>query len=120
MKPYSRNDRVGGLIQQVLAELLQKNISDPRLSRATITAVKVSRDLRIAKVYFSTADGKAKSKDALEGFSRAKGFVKRELAQRLELRYMPDLKFFYDDSIEHGARIEELIRMVKTDDRANR
>ncbi len=120
MKPYSRNDRVGGLIQKVMAELLRKEISDPRLSQATITAVKVSRDLRIAKIYFATADGEVKSKDALEGFNRAKGFVKRELAQRLELRYMPDLKFFYDDSIDHGARIEELIRMVKADDKANR
>ena len=119
MKPYSRNDRVGGLIQQVLAELLQKEISDPRLAQATITAVKVSRDLRIAKIYFTTAGGEVKSKDVLEGFNRARGFVKRELAQRLELRYMPDLKFFYDDAIDHGARIEELIKMVKADDKTD-
>lgn len=112
MKPYSRSDRVGGLIQQVLAELLLKEISDPRLSQTTITAVKVSRDLRIAKIYFATPGTEAASKAAMEGFQRARGFVKRELAQRLGLRYMPDLKFFYDDAIDRGARIEQLIKMV--------
>lgn len=116
MKPYSRSDRVGGLIQQVLAELLLKEISDPRLTRTTITAVKVSRDLRIAKIYFATPGTEAASKAAMEGFQKARGFVKRELAQRLGLRYMPDLKFFYDDAIERGARIEQLIKMVKAND----
>ena len=113
MKPYSRSDRVGGLIQQVLAELLHTEISDPRLSRTTITAVKVSRDLRIAKIYYATKGTEDAVKAAMEGFESARGFVKRELAQRLGLRYMPDLKFFYDDAIDRGARMEELIKMVK-------
>lgn len=113
MKPYSRSDRVGGLIQKVLAELLHSQISDPRLSQTTITAVKVSRDLRMAKVYFTTADTAGAPKAAIDGFERARGFVKRELAQRLGLRYMPDLKFFYDDAIDRGARMEQLLKMVK-------
>lgn len=116
MKPYSRSDRVGGLIKQKLAELLQKEISDPRLAMITITDVKMSRDLRIAKVYFSTSDDKHPRQDVLDGFQRARGFVKRELAQRLGLRYMPDLKFFYDDSIDHGMRIEKLLKTVKQND----
>jgi ribosome-binding factor A len=119
MKPYSRNDRVGGLIQQVLAELLHSEISDPRLSQTTITAVKVSRDLRIAKIYFATSGTKDAAKTAMAGFERARGFVKRELAQRLGLRYMPDLKFFYDDTIDRGARMEELIKMVKKNDNSD-
>ena len=113
MKPFSRSARVGGQIQKVLAELLQKEISDPRLDRATITAVKMSRDLRIAKVYFATAGEQGAAENATEGFNRARGFIKKELAQRLGLRYMPDLKFFYDDAIDRGARMEELIKMVK-------
>lgn len=118
MKPYSRSDRVGGLIQQVLAQLLQKEISDPRLAKTTITAVKMSRDLRIARIYYATEKGVEKQKAAQEGFERARGYLKRELAQRLELRYMPDLKFFYDDAIDRGARIEKLIKMVKENDKA--
>lgn len=116
MKPYSRSDRVGGLIQQVLAQLLQREINDPRLANTTITAVKMSRDLRIAKVYYAAE----KQKVAQESLERARGYLKRELAQRLELRYMPDLKFFYDDAIDRGARIEKLIKMVKENDRAAR
>ena len=119
MKPYSRSDRVGGRIKQEMAELLRKEISDPCLTRATITAVKVSADLRHAKIYFTTPGTEGASQAALEGFSRARGFVKRELAQRLGLRYMPDLQFFYDDSIDRGERIEQLIKMVKENDRQN-
>lgn len=119
MKPYSRSDRVGGLIKQEMAVLLQKEISDPCLAGATITAVKVSADLRNAKIYFTAPETAGASEAALQGFKRARGFIKRELAQRLGLRYMPDLKFYYDDSIDYGARIEKLIRMVKQDDKTN-
>jgi ribosome-binding factor A len=102
-----------------MAELLQKEISDPRLANATITGVKMSRDLRIAKVYFASAGPKEASHEMSEGFNRARGFIKKELAQRLGLRYMPDIKFFYDDTIDRGARIEELIKMVQTNDRTD-
>ena len=116
MKPYSRSDRVGELIKETMAELLQKQISDPRLAGVTITGAKVSRDLRNAKIYFATPEGKKENQAALDGFERARGFVKRELAQRLGLRYMPDLKFFYDRSIDYSARIERLLKAVKQDD----
>ena len=114
MKPFTRSERVGGLIQKNLAEILQKDISDPRLARATITGVKVSADLRIANIYFFSPAAKGKApEEALEGFQSANKFIKRELAQRLGLRYMPDLKFFYDESIEYGAHIEKLLNSVK-------
>jgi ribosome-binding factor A len=80
---------------------------------ATITGVQVSRDLRLAKIYFCTPGGENARQDALDGFERARGFVKRELAQRLTLRYMPDLQFYYDGSIDYGARIEQLLKAVK-------
>ena len=116
MRPYSRSARVGGLIKQEMAELLRKEINDPSLVQVTITAVKVSADLRHAKIYFATSAGKEGLTQAALGFERARGFIKRELAQRLGLRYMPDLQFYYDDTIDRGARIEELIKMVKQND----
>ncbi len=120
MRPYSRSARVGGLIKQEMAELLRKEINDPSLAQVTITAVKVSADLRNAKIYFTApAEIEGPPQAALKGFERARGFVKRELAQRLGLRYMPDLQFYYDDTIDRGARIEELIRMVKKNDAAD-
>lgn len=119
MRPYPRSERVGGLIQQEMAVLLRKEISDPSIVGATITAVKVSADLRIAKVYFTVASAAGGIQAALEGFARAHGYIKRELAQRLGLRYMPELQFHYDDSIDRGARIDELLKMVKDNDKTN-
>jgi ribosome-binding factor A len=116
MRPFSRSARVGGLIKEVMGELLRKQISDPRLAGAVITDVEVTRDLRLAKIYFATSSGKNAQQNAMEGFQRARGFVKRELAQRLALRYMPDLQFFYDASIDYGARIEQLLKTVKHHD----
>jgi ribosome-binding factor A len=99
-----------------MAELLLRQISDPRLDGAVITGVKVSGDLRQAKIYFSAPGGEKGHQAAQEGFQQARGFIKRELAQRLGLRYMPDLRFFYDASIDYGAHIEALLKTVKPTD----
>jgi ribosome-binding factor A len=116
MRPFSRADRVGELIKQNLAELLLRQISDPRLDGVTLTGVKLSKDLRLAKIYFAAPGGEKEHQDAQAGFEQARGFIKRELAQRLGLRYMPELRFFYDTSIDYGARIEELLKTVKQKD----
>ena len=113
MIPFARSDRVSGLIQQVLSEILKKDIGDPRLKMATITEVEVSRDLRLARVYFTTPGGKQKKDEALKGFNSARGFIKRVLANEIDLKYMPDLKFIYDESLEYGAHIDELIKSTK-------
>ncbi|MCP4748432.1 MAG: 30S ribosome-binding factor RbfA [Desulfobacteraceae bacterium] len=119
MKPYNRSERVGGLIKQVIAEMLKKRISDPRIADVTLTGIKLSRDLRVATIYFSITGDKACRQEALNGLNRACGFFKRELAQQLDLRYMPDLKFFYDESIDYGARIEQLLSQVNQSDESN-
>ncbi|MCK5204346.1 MAG: 30S ribosome-binding factor RbfA [Desulfobacterales bacterium] len=119
MSPFSRADRVGGLIQKVLSNILNKNIRDPRLKMTTITGVKVSRDLKQARIYFSTSGGIQKKGDTIEGFNSAHGFIKRTLAHELDLKYMPHLKFFYDESIEYGAHIDELIESTKSENGSN-
>ncbi len=119
MSPFSRADRVGGLIQKVLSNILNKNIRDPRLKMTTITSVKVSRDLKQARIYFSTFGGIQKKGDTIEGFNSAHGFIKRTLAHELDLKYMPHLKFFYDESIEYGAHIDELIESTKSENGSN-
>ena len=113
MIPFSRSDRVSGLIQKVLSDVLQKDIKDPRLKTATITDVDVSRDLRLARIYFTTPDGEQKKDAAIKGFNSARGFIKRTLASELDLKYMPDIKFFYDESIEYGSHIDSLIKSAK-------
>jgi len=119
MIPFSRADRVGGLIQQVLSNILKKEVRDPRLKMATITGVKVSRDLKHARIYFTTSGGVQKKGDTINGFSSALGFIKRTLAHELDLKYMPDIKFFYDESLEYGAHIDELIKATKSENGSN-
>lgn len=113
MKPFSRSDRVAGQIQKALSDLLKKRVHDPRLSMTTITGVKVSSDLRIARIYFIAPGGQTGRNEASQGFECAAGFVKRTLARRLALRYMPELKFFYDESFDYGAHIDRLLELVK-------
>lgn len=115
MIPFSRADRVSGLIQEVLSELLKKKIRDPRLAMATITGVKMSRDLKLARIYFTIYGDSKKSEAAARGFESARGFIKRSLAPKLGLRYMPDLNFFYDDSFDYGSHIDQLLEKISTD-----
>ena len=119
MIPFSRADRVSGLIQKILSELLKKNIRDPRLAMVTISSVKMSRDLKLARIYFTIYGDSEKSEAAVQGFESARGFIKRSLARRLNLRYMPDLKFFYDDSFEYGSHIDRLLEKITTDNGPN-
>ena len=109
---FSRADRVSGLIQEVLSDILKKDVADPRLKLTTITAVKMSADLKLARIYYATSGDKNKIKAAILAINRASGFLKKELARQLRLRYMPELKFFYDESFDYGSRIEELLKTV--------
>ena len=119
MKPFARSDRVSGQIQKVLSDILLKKIKDPRLEAATITGVKMSRDLKSARVYFVASGGKKSVEEAIEGFKSALGYVKRTLAAQLGLRYMPELKFFYDDSFDYGSHIDKVIKAVISENEFN-
>ena len=119
MNPFARSERVSGLIQKVLSEILHKDIKDPRLKMATITGVEVSRDLRLAYIYFTTPDGDQKKDAAIKGFNSARGFIKRILANELDLKYMPDIKFIYDESLDYGSHIDSLIRLTREKDGKN-
>ncbi len=119
MKPFARSDRVSGQIQKVLSEILLKKVKDPRLENASITDVKMSRDLRIARIYFVASGNKKSMEEAAEGFKSALGYVKRTLARKLGLRYMPDLKFFYDESFDYGSYIDKVLKAVKADNGPN-
>lgn len=116
MKPFKRADRVGGLIRKALAEILKKEIKDPRLESIVITGVNVSRDLKLARIYY-IAQGESDHKTVVEaGLLQAAGFVKRSLAGRLGLRYMPELKFFYDESFDYGNHIDKLLKSIVSND----
>jgi len=110
MSSFGRAERVGRHIRNTLATVLQRQIRDPRLKRVTITGVDLSADLRQAKVYFSTTGSPAEIDTVKLGFQKAKPFIKRLLASQLGLRYMPDIRFYYDEALDRGERIEKLLR----------
>lgn len=107
-----RQRRVADTIREELAELLQREAHDPRLSGVSITAVETSQDLRLARVYFSMLGDDAEVQQALRAFEKASGYLRRELASRVQLRYMPELIFRFDDSLATGGRIETLLHEI--------
>ena len=112
MKPFPRSERVSGHIQKVLSDILQKNVKDPRLEMIVITGVKMSRDLRMARIYYTTSSGGKNTAEVTEGFKSALGYVKRQLSRELGLRYMPDLKFLYDESFDYGSHIDKILKTI--------
>jgi len=112
-----RSERTGKLIQREISMLLEREVSDPRLIRLiSVTEVTLSPDLRHAKVFVSTMGSETSKEDMLAGFNNASGFLRKELASHLKLRYTPHLSFHYDDSIERGARLTELIGEIAATD----
>jgi ribosome-binding factor A len=112
MGGFKRADRVADLIKKELSDILLKQVHDPRIGLITISGVKVSDDLRSAKVFFVELGKNGCSDDVKKGFQQAGGFLRRELGQRLRLRYVPELFFTYDTSFAYGERIEELIAEI--------
>ena len=114
MMVNARAERVAGQVQKVVSDLLRRSIRDPRLASTTITGVKMSADLRLARVYFTTAEGQDSAKEADDGFQSALGFLKRQMARELKLKYMPDLQFHYDESIDYGQHIDQLLKKIRS------
>lgn len=109
----NRIGRINDEIQKELSDLF-RSVKDPRVSGAllTITHVDTTSDLRYSRIYVSALD-KTDEKDFLKGLKSASGYLRRELGQRLNLRYTPELQFFPDDSIAYGAHILDMLSHVK-------
>jgi ribosome-binding factor A len=111
---YQRSERVGELLTEVIAEVLREDIRDPRVTAVTITAAKVTKDLRQARIYFTILGGSSENKDAvLAGLKSALGFIRARIGKQLKLRFVPAIEFFYDESVDEAERIEKLLRQVK-------
>ena len=110
MKSYTRAQRVSIKIQSSISEIIRKKTNDPRLLATTITGVKMSKDLRDAYVYFSVYGTDKVKKDALKGFQSATGFFRTRLAKELGMKFMPKLKFIFDESIDYGAHINKVLK----------
>ncbi len=114
MSTHSRPDRVGQEVQAAIADLLTRGeLHDPRIGFITITGVKMSPDLRVAKVFYSMIGTPEQRKETQEGLEAAKGFVRREVSSRVKLRVSPEIYFSFDESVGEGDKIDRLLREVK-------
>jgi ribosome-binding factor A len=117
MKTHSqRAQRIGDQLQRELADLLANEVKDPRVGRVTVTHVEVSADYSHATVHFSHLAGKERAPDTIAALKRTAGFLRSELAHRLDLYSVPQLHFAYDDSIESGMRLSSLIDQAVAED----
>lgn len=107
--PYNRADRVADGIFRIISEILCTELSDPRLRYVNVTRVRMTTDLKIARVFFHFVDGSHDAEEeTMKGFESARGFLKRRIADELALKFTPEIEFFYDDAIDLCEKIDSL------------
>ena len=109
-REFGRSERVSSQIQKDLALVLQRGIKDPRLGFVTVNEVNVSRDLAVAKVYVTVLNANQHEiEENIKLLNEAAPYLRREVATRMKMRHIPELRFFYDDSIDTGMRVSALL-----------
>ncbi len=114
-----KNTRINGEVQRELSAMLRNGIKDPRIAPMTsVTAVEVAPDLKTCKAYISVYGDEQAQQDTIAGLKSAEGYIRRELAHRINLRNTPEIHFILDQSIAYGVSMSKLIdEVVKTDER---
>ena len=107
---YKRSDRISDAIKKEISFILLKEVRDPRVGFITITRVQVSDDLKFAKIFYSVLGNEKNLKDTACALENASGFIKKKLGERIRMRYMPDLAFKFDRSLEYGERIAGILK----------
>ena len=113
MTGFKRIERVSDQIRMEIADILMRRVKDPRVGFVTVTAVDVTADLKQAWVYVTVLQQGTQETETLDALSRAEGFIRGELGRRLKLRYVPDLKFVKDTSIDRVTRVMNLLDEVR-------
>lgn len=105
----NRVDKLDSLFQKEISSIIQFDLNDPKIGFATVSEVIISKDLSYAKVYVSFLGKNYKKRDGIEALKRSKGYIKSELAKRINIRKIPDLVFEVDDTIDKVERIQEIV-----------
>lgn len=112
MATFKRAQRVADRIMEEVADILHREMGDPRLAMVTLTGVKVSDDLRHAKIFFVEMGHETCREETKDALQNASGFLRKELGKRLQLRYVPEIMFLVDTSFAYGSRIDRLIEEI--------
>ncbi|GAB4371221.1 MAG: 30S ribosome-binding factor RbfA [Calditrichia bacterium] len=107
-----RQRKLAYQIQALISQIIDRKLKDPRKGFITVTHVKISRDLKIASVYYTVLGDKAKRSQSQEALDSAKNFIRSEMAPHLKMRFIPELRFFYDDVMDYADHIDSLIKKI--------
>ncbi len=113
MAARNRSKRVSELIRQIISELLLFKVKDPAAQKVVVHDVTITDNLRHVKVFVFPPGDEKQKKAAMEALDRAKGFIKKEIGQQAKLKYMPEIVFIYDESLDRADRIDYLLRSIK-------
>ncbi|WP_262172956.1 30S ribosome-binding factor RbfA [Saccharococcus sp. Marseille-Q5394] len=111
-----RANRVAEQMKKELGGIIGQKLKDPRIGFVTVTDVEVTGDLQQATIFISVLGNEAEKEGTLAGLTKAKGFIRTEIGQRIRLRKTPEIEFAFDDSVEYGNRIESLLRQVNSEE----
>lgn len=105
-----KQDRMAGRIHEILSVLLMRDVADPRLSDVTVTDVKLDPELMFARVYVNAFGDETRRKEVMAGLKRANSFLRREVAQRIQVRSAPELTFVWDEGLERSERVQRIFQ----------
>ncbi|MBM4349201.1 MAG: 30S ribosome-binding factor RbfA [Deltaproteobacteria bacterium] len=114
-----RSEKVADLIRKEVSEMFVRSVKDPRIGLITITRVTVTQDCRSARIHFSVPGSMEERERAIKGLDSAKGYIRRELARRINLRYTPEILFEFDPSIEYAIHIGEVLQSLQKEREEN-
>jgi len=115
--PFKRADRVSEAIKREISVMLTQEIKDPGIHFVTVTTVETADDLRHSRIFVSILGDEETRKESMAGLERAKGYIRRELGKRLQLRYTPDIHFNLDKSLDHAMKIKGILNKLKTEEK---
>jgi ribosome-binding factor A len=111
----SRPDRVGEAIRDELSQIIARDVHDPGIGFLTLTRVSVTPDLQIARIYYTSLGDEKAQRETAKALQRATPFLRRQIGARIRLRRVPELTFFYDESIAHTDRVEQILQDLKAE-----
>lgn len=109
----ARTDKVAHAIKKEIGAIVHDELSDPRLGFITVMGVEIAKDLRFAKIYYSVMGSPQEKENAAKAIESAAGFIRRLLGERLKLRFVPEIVFRVDDSVEYGFNMDKKIERIK-------
>jgi ribosome-binding factor A len=116
----TRQEKVKGLLKEEISDIIRRELKDPRLGFVTVTDAEVTADLRHAKVFVSILGDEKQRSDGMKALKSAAGFVRSEFAKRARMKVVPEIQFRFDDSVDQGVRIFELLEMIKKEEHENK